>query len=77
MCLVAAFSIINLKVELQRSLNLYFLSSFIPKHNKTDSELVFGNTSQYSRPLVKSIQVLPIFKKMCDCSSVFMFLGAI
>lgn len=36
MCLVAAFSTINLKVELERSLNLYFLSSFILKHNKTD-----------------------------------------
>lgn len=34
MCIVAVFSTINLKAELERSLNMHFLSSFILEHSK-------------------------------------------
>lgn len=62
MCIVAAFSSINLKVELERSLNLYFLSSFILKHNKTDTLHCFlANAVLYTRALLKFVQVLAIY----------------
>lgn len=62
MCIVAAFSSINLKVELERSLNLYFLSSFILKPNKTDTLNCFlANAVLYTRALLKFIRVLAIY----------------
>lgn len=62
MCFVAAFSTINLKVGEKLELVLSFVFYSRTQENR-QPQLLFGNAIQYSRALLKFIQVLVILKK--------------